>query len=266
MEIKEKILSNVPNTLEKVIALANTLDVNLVLCKESTQNGFRGFNSLNQVNPQKPHNQEVYCKYHKSTNHSSADCRNKTVNQNNSSGKNNQNNNNNNSSNNNNKKNTQNSNTATNNSSNNAWCKFCKSKVCFKADCYKLQGLPKNKNVPNSKNVNFNVLESGNNSLNSFELVKVNCRVPIAFKQTLNVLNLKELDENVLNNLSLCHSKYLSPSDEGVILIDTGSILSKKIEIVFDIGCFKSVIPGSFAKHACLDCIPYRDCGLWLMM
>jgi hypothetical protein len=30
------------NTLETVIALANTLDVNLVLCKESTQNGFRG--------------------------------------------------------------------------------------------------------------------------------------------------------------------------------------------------------------------------------
>jgi hypothetical protein len=227
VEIKEKILSNVPNTLEKVIALANTLDINLVLCKESTQNGFRGFNSLNQSNPQQPHNQEVYCKYHKSTNHSSADCRNKTVNQNNSSGKNNQNNNNNNSSNNNNKNNTKNSNTATNNSSNNTWCKFCKSKVCFKADCYKLQGLPKNKNVPNSKNVNLNVLESGNNSLNSFEFVKTDCRVPIALKQTLNVLNLKELDENVLNNLSLCHSKYLSPSDEGVILIDTGSILSK---------------------------------------
>ena len=53
--------------------------------------------------------------------------------------------------------------------------------------------------------------------------------------------NLKELDENVLNNLSLCHSKYLSPSDEGIILIDTGSILSKNIEIVFDSGCFKSV-------------------------
>jgi hypothetical protein len=261
VEIKEKLLSNVPDTLEKVIALANTLDVNLVLCKENTQNGFRGFNSLNQGNPQKPHNQEVYCKYHKSTNHSSADCRNKTVNQNNSSGKNNQNNNNNNSSNNNNKNNIQNSNTATNNSSNNTWCKFCKSKVCFKADCYKLQDLPKNKNVPNSKNVNFNVLESGNNSLNSFEFVKTDCRVPIALKQTLNVLNLKELDENVLNNLSLCHSKYLSPSDEGVILIDTGSILSKNIEIVFDSGCFKSVIPESFAKNAGLDCIPYRNCG-----
>ncbi len=37
VEIKEKILSNVPNTLEKVIALANTLDANLVLCKENTQ-------------------------------------------------------------------------------------------------------------------------------------------------------------------------------------------------------------------------------------
>ncbi len=53
----------------------------------------RGFNSLNQGNPQKPQNQEAYCKYHKSTKHSSADCRNKTINQNNSSGKNNQNNN-----------------------------------------------------------------------------------------------------------------------------------------------------------------------------
>jgi hypothetical protein len=53
--------SNVPKTLEKVIALANTLDANLVLCKENTQNGFRVFNSLNQGNPQKPQNQEAYC-------------------------------------------------------------------------------------------------------------------------------------------------------------------------------------------------------------
>ena len=70
----------------------------------------------------------------------------------------------------------------------------------------------------------------------------------MALKQTLNVLNLEELDENVLNNLSMCHSKYLSPSDEGVILIDTGSINSEKIEIVFDSGCFKSVIPQSLVK------------------
>ena len=230
-------------------------------CKENNQNGFRGFNSLNQGSYQKQHNQEVYCKYHKSKKHSSADCRNKTVNQNNSSRKNNQNNNHNNSSNNNNNNNTQNSNTSTNDSSNNTWCKFCKSKVCCKADCYKLQGLPKNKNVPNSKNVNFNFLESGNNGLNSFELVKANCRVPIALKQTLNVLNLKKLDDNVLNNLSLCHSKYFSPSDESIILIETGSILYKNIEIVFDSGCFKSVIPEKFFKSSGLECIPYRNCG-----
>jgi hypothetical protein len=59
----------------------------------------------------------------------------------------------------------------------------------------------------------------------------------------------------------MCHSKKISPSDEGVILIDTGSIISKNIEIVFDSGCFKSVIPESFAKNACLDWIPYRE--LW---
>ena len=72
-----------------------------------------------------------------------------------------------------------------------------------------------------------------NNNLNFFELIKT-CRVPSALKQSLNVLNVKELDKNVLNNLSMCHSKYLSPSDEGVILMDTGSINLVNIEIVFD--------------------------------
>ena len=187
------------------------------------------------------------------------------MNQNNSSGKNNHskgvNNNNNNNNASKGSKNTQNSNTSTNNSDNDSFCKFCKAKVCFKANCYKLQGLPKNKNVPNSKNVNFNALESGNNSLNSFELVNPVSRVPVALKQTLNILHLEELDENVLNNLSMCHSKYLSPSDEGVILIDTGSINSENIEIVFDSGCFKSVIPQSFVNKSRLKCITYRNCG-----
>ena len=86
-------------------------------------------------------------------------------------------------------------------------------------------------------------------------------RVPVALKQTLNILHLEELDENVLNNLSMCHSKYLSPSDEGVILIDTGSINSENIEIVFDSGCFKSVIPQSLVKKSRLESIPYRNCG-----
>ena len=40
---------------------------------------------LNQGNYQNKHNQEVWCKYHKSNGHSSVDCRDKTVNQNNPS-------------------------------------------------------------------------------------------------------------------------------------------------------------------------------------
>ena len=102
------------------------------------------------------------------------------MNQNNSSEKNNRrknvNNNNNNISNNNShkdRKNSQNSDSSSYNSDSDSYCKFCKANVCFKANCYKLQGLPKNKNVPNSKNVNFNALESGNNYLNSFELVNL---------------------------------------------------------------------------------------------
>ena len=85
MELKEKILSNIPNTLEAVIALANSLDVTLLMCKETTPNGFRSFNTLNQGNSQNKHTQEVWCKYHKSNGHSSADCRNKSVTKNNSS-------------------------------------------------------------------------------------------------------------------------------------------------------------------------------------
>ena len=89
MELKEKMMANIPNMLEAVIALANTLDVGLIMCKENTPNGFRSFNTLNQGNSHNKHTQEVWCKYHKSNGHSSADCRDKTVNQNNSSGKNN---------------------------------------------------------------------------------------------------------------------------------------------------------------------------------
>ena len=59
MELKEKILSNIPNTLEAVIALANSLDVTLLMCKETTPNGFRSFNTLNQGNYQNKHTQEV---------------------------------------------------------------------------------------------------------------------------------------------------------------------------------------------------------------
>jgi len=113
----------------------------------------------------------------------------------------------------------------------------------------------------NSKNVHFNVLETENNNLNSLNLVKSVGQVPVSLKQTLNVINLRELDKYVLDNLSLCHSKYLSPFDKGVILIDSGSIFSKNIEVIFDCGCFKSVIPESFVKSSGLDCISYRNCG-----
>jgi hypothetical protein len=38
-------------------------------------------------------------------------------------------------------------------------------------------------------------------------------------------------------------------------------LLSKNIEVIFDCGCFKSVIPESFVKSSGLDCISYRNCG-----
>ena len=68
-----------------------------------------------------------------------------------------------------------------------------------------------------------------------------------------------QLDKNVLNNLSLCHTKYLSPSDEGNILNDRGSINLEDVDIVFDSGCFKLVIPQSFVKNLNLECIPYKN-------
>ena len=84
MELKEKIMANTPNTLEAVIALANSLDVNLLMCKDNAQSGFRSFNSFSQGNSQgKQHTQEVWCKYHKTNTHSSANCKNKSANQNN---------------------------------------------------------------------------------------------------------------------------------------------------------------------------------------
>ena len=68
-------MANTPNTLEAVIALANSLDVNLLMCKDNAQSGFRSFNSFSQGNSQgKQHNQEVWCKYHKTNTHSSASC------------------------------------------------------------------------------------------------------------------------------------------------------------------------------------------------
>ena len=72
---------------------------------------------------------------------------------------------------------------------------------------------------------------------------------------------MNQLDIGVLNNLSLCHTKYLSPSDEGTILNDKGSINLEDIDIVFDSGCFKSVIPQSLVENLDLECIPYKNCG-----
>ena len=42
---------------------------------------------------------------------------------------------------------------------------------------------------------------------------------------------------------------------------DRGSINLEDVDIVFDSGCFKLVIPQSFVKNLNLECIPYKNCG-----
>ena len=81
-------MKNLKIEIKEKIFLTNALEAGLMMSKENTQSIFRSFNPLNKGNPQNKHTQEVWCKYHKSNKHSSAYCKNKIVNQNNSSSKN----------------------------------------------------------------------------------------------------------------------------------------------------------------------------------
>jgi hypothetical protein len=53
----------------------------------------------------------------------------------------------------------------------------------------------------------------------------------------------------------------LSLADSGEIMVDFGSINSEPVEIIFDSGCFKSVIPLSYVEKLKLDITPYKNCG-----
>ena len=224
---KDRITLNIPKTLADTIAKVMEIEANLSMNKIDTSSGFREFNYMDQrrnnsFNSNK--NTNKYCSYHKSNSHDTTECRSIDSHKNNNID-------------NIRKNNISDSEDQNESSSNDEFCRFCDSYICHKNSCSNfIKSKASKRNVPETND------RQRNDNVNAF------CHRP---NNLLGILEVRQNSSSVLDN-------YRQPDNSTSPISDFGTIGSEKVEIIFDTGCFKSVIPSYLVQKLNLKQVPYQ--------
>jgi hypothetical protein len=224
---KDRITLNIPKTLADTIAKVMEIEANLSMNKVDTSSGFREFNYMDQrrnnsFNSNK--NTNKYCSYHKSNSHDTTECRSIDSHKNNNID-------------NIRKDNISDSEDQNESSSNDEFCRFCDSYICHKNSCSNfIKSKASKRNVPETND------RQRNDNVNAF------CHRP---NNLLGILEVRQNSSSVLDN-------YRQPDNSTSPISDFGTIGSEKVEIIFDTGCFKSVIPSYLVQKLNLKQVPYQ--------